>query len=403
MADGRVKVIQRAFVVSKAKRGKKVAPLLRKPVKTAIRPTNPTEGFGGNAGSPPFGSVLVTGSQWFGGRGVDVVSNGAGYDCPGGYCTSYTYGIKWQCVELVNRFLMTRGWSGRIYGDAKYIYANAPTSSFDKHPAGDGYVPVAGDVMVWGGNKYGHVAVVDGVGGGYVTFVEQNASPTGRNSLKLGGNALPAIYSRSMTFTGYLHAKANVRATPPPPPPVDLTQYNNKIVQWSGDTKTQKTAWLVLNGKRYWIPDSATYNCLKTNGYAGPVVLPANILDALPDQKGQSVTCSSPVTPPPPPSATITVNTCNTYNNCTFFNPIYVHSNPSVSSRIGDVYNGSQLTARCWTGGRVLTDGSNNTTEDDARQFTSGLWYGVDWSGTRGYVPAVWTTKQENHLGLPAC
>ncbi|MFN8167640.1 MAG: hypothetical protein U0S36_02525 [Candidatus Nanopelagicales bacterium] len=40
--------------------------------------------------------------------------------------------------------------------------------------------------------------------------------------------------------------------------------------------------------------------------------------------------CSG-VVPPPVTSATVTVNTCNTYNNCTTFNPIYVHSTlPSV-------------------------------------------------------------------------
>lgn len=114
-----------------------------------------------------------------------------------------------------------------------------------------------------------------------------------------------------------------------------------------------------------------------------------------------------PVTPPPAPKpptgVTIVVNTCNTYGNCDYWNPIWVHSNPAVSSRIADVSRGTALTARCWAPGRTLTDGSNNTTEDDARQFTSALWYGVDWNGGRGYVPAVWTTKREDHLGLPAC
>ena len=107
--------------------------------------------------------------------------------------------------------------------------------------------------------------------------------------------------------------------------------------------------------------------------------------------------------PPPPPSAVIVVNTCNTYNNCAYWNPIWVHANPAVSSRIADVYRGTSLTARCWAIGKQLTDGSNQTTEDDARQFTSSLWYGIDWNGGRGYVPAVWTTKREDHLGLPGC
>ncbi len=111
-----------------------------------------------------------------------------------------------------------------------------------------------------------------------------------------------------------------------------------------------------------------------------------------------------PVVPPPAPTSTvITVNTCNTYGNCDVWNPIWVHSSPGVSSRIADVSRGTQLTARCWAPGRQLTDGSDQTAEDDARQFTSSLWFGVDWGGGRGFVPAVWTTKSESHLGLPAC
>ena len=97
------------------------------------------------------------------------------------------------------------------------------------------------------------------------------------------------------------------------------------------------------------------------------------------------------------------MNTCNTYGNCDVWNPIWVHSNPAVSSRIADVYRGTALTVRCVAQGRQLTDGSNSTTEDDARQFTSTLWYGVDWAGGRGYVPAVWTTKSNSTLGLPVC
>jgi hypothetical protein len=111
----------------------------------------------------------------------------------------------------------------------------------------------------------------------------------------------------------------------------------------------------------------------------------------------------SPTPPPPPPSATIVVNTCNTYNDCDYWNPIWVHANPAVSSHIADVGRGTALTARCWANGIRLTDGSNQTAEDDARQFTSSLWYGIDWNGGRGYVPAVWSTKREDHLGLPGC
>ncbi len=64
------------------------------------------------------------------------------------------------------------------------------------------------------------------------------------------------------------------------------------IVQWNGDTKAQKTAWYVTpDYKREWIPDIATYNCLKGNGAPGPDVLPAATLNQLPDQTNQWVPC----------------------------------------------------------------------------------------------------------------
>jgi surface antigen len=90
-------------------------------------------------------------------------------------------------VELVNRFVRTQGWvTGNIMGNAGQLLDKAPASAFDKHPAGDGYVPVPGDIIVWTGGStgYGHVAVVSSVVAGVVTFVEQNASRTGSYHLK---------------------------------------------------------------------------------------------------------------------------------------------------------------------------------------------------------------------------
>ena len=43
------------------------------------------------------------------------------------------------------------------------------------------------------------------------------------------------------------------------------------IVQWNGDTKAQKTAWLVgSDGHRRWISDLPTYSCLQGAGIKGP-------------------------------------------------------------------------------------------------------------------------------------
>lgn len=146
-----------------------------------------------------------------------------------------------------------------------------------------------------------------------------------------------------------------------------------------------------------------TFEIFFSSCHAGETTVPIPVPPVTPPAPAPAPPKPAPAPAPAPVGRTIVVNTCNTYNNCDYWNPIWVHSNPAVSSRIADVSRGTALTARCWATGRTLTDGSNNTTEDDARQFTSALWYGVDWNGGRGYVPAVWTTKREDHLGLPAC
>jgi surface antigen len=158
-----------------------------------------------------FGTTLIKGTDWFYGRGVDVRSNGVN-GCASGCAVRGTYGTKYQCVELVNRFVRTQGWvTSNIMGNAHQILANAPRSAFDKHPAGDGYIPVPGDVIVWtgGSSGYGHVAVVSDVAEGYVTFVEQNASRSGSWRLKMDSTGRLARYG-ALSHSGYLHAKANV-------------------------------------------------------------------------------------------------------------------------------------------------------------------------------------------------
>lgn len=159
-------------------------------------------------GWQPFGTTLVKGSQWFGGRGVDVRSNG-GNGCASGCSLRGTYGTKYQCVELVNRFARTQGWvTSNILGNASQIYTNAPSSVFAKYRRD--YVPVPGDIIVWKGGStgYGHVAVVSEVEGSVVTFVEQNASRSGMHSLELNDRGRLANYG-ALRHMGFLHAHAN--------------------------------------------------------------------------------------------------------------------------------------------------------------------------------------------------
>ena len=74
--------------------------------------------------------------------------------------------------------------------------------------------------------------------------------------------------------------------------PTNLGTYANHLVQWDGDTKAQKTAWLVTPDlRRLWVPDASTWNCLKSRAYHGPDLLQSSALHRLPDQTNMWAAC----------------------------------------------------------------------------------------------------------------
>src|SRR5262245_10271044 len=70
--------------------------------------------------SDPWGTQEVAGAGWMGGNGVSIYSNGPlapTGPSPDTYNhinnsnnVSTTTGIEWQCVELVNRLYISKGW-----------------------------------------------------------------------------------------------------------------------------------------------------------------------------------------------------------------------------------------------------------------------------------------------------
>lgn len=91
--------------------------------------------------------------------------------------------------------------------------------------------------------------------------------------------------------------------------PAQETSWKGHIVQWDGDQKAQKTAWLVgADGRRRWIPSIAVFRCLKDRGVPGPTALPAAVLDRHPDLAGVHAECAAVVNPPEQPAATQPAN-----------------------------------------------------------------------------------------------
>jgi hypothetical protein len=141
------------------------------------------------ATSPRCGTVLLAGTSWLGGKGVDVVSNGVDQGT-GKQCSrepsrvgAVVAGERWQCVELVNRLYLTRRWITSAWnGDGGDLFRTAP-SNLTKQLNGSITSVSPGDVVsirIRHKGKlrpHGHVAVVNTPGtvtSGTIPLVNQN-------------------------------------------------------------------------------------------------------------------------------------------------------------------------------------------------------------------------------------
>ena len=155
--------------------------------------------------------------------------------------------------------------------------------------------PPRGALVYWGqskGNASGHVGI--SLGSGEIissySYPQTTADPDAVHEFSIA-----ARDAGGYTYLGWIS-----------PPGVNLssstvssaTNYLGHIVQWSGDRKSQKTAWLVVNDggklRREWISDIPTYWCLKDRGAPGPDVLSSAQLNAMPDETNVWAVCDTP-------------------------------------------------------------------------------------------------------------
>ena len=136
------------------------------------------EGEMGNYNSSSCSSAPSCGTSMASYNGVAAYSNGED-QCTGNSCSSYgTYGYKYQCVELAQRYFATKlGVSPAIwYSNANEMCSNHPSSVYKTSS------PQPGDLVVFSTSSYGHVAIITSISGGTINVIEQNSSPTGTNS-----------------------------------------------------------------------------------------------------------------------------------------------------------------------------------------------------------------------------
>src|SRR6266568_2943679 len=172
--------------------------------------------------------------------GVTVYSNGG--DTNNARVPMDTYGYKYQCVELIQRFFATKWgykntWNISV---AAQMMDNPPSTNNSGNPLPkiDQYwnngtatqVPLRGDALVfangtpYGANHPGHVALVTGTSNGRVYFVEQNWTPFGQDSLPISFSNGHYIMSTTgadvadrsgYTIRGWLHSEANTLSSSP--------------------------------------------------------------------------------------------------------------------------------------------------------------------------------------------
>ncbi len=144
--------------------------------------------------------------------GIPVYSNAGNVDngCGG------TYGILYQCVELVQRYFAVRWgypaiWYG-VYGAADMVLHHPVDIQFI--PNGGSPGPRAGDALVFYGGGVGHVALVAHVdaAGGAMILAEENWSANGEAVLSLYDGRTVAIRNSaygSYVVAGWLHSPRN--------------------------------------------------------------------------------------------------------------------------------------------------------------------------------------------------
>jgi murein DD-endopeptidase MepM/ murein hydrolase activator NlpD len=126
--------------------------------------------------------------------------------------------------------------------------------------------------------------------------VSVNGISIGGYTVHAGGKAYCGYWTRDRDKAVVVDARRTCYAIPKivdnQKTPDARSRYIGHIVQWSGDTKAQKTAWLVGSDlRRRWIPNTATYRCLKGNGARGPDRLSSSVLNQLKDLTGVKASC----------------------------------------------------------------------------------------------------------------
>ena len=180
-------------------------------------------------------SVVQPGTTWLNGGGVDIMSGGDGsHNCVAmsgapsqPQCSNIAgkvySGDKWQCVEMVNRLYLTKGWTtSTLWGNGSSIIndlANHPGLS-DQLEDNISYINI-GDVVTETHGTDGHAGVIDTIDpNGTIHIKSQNADLNSQASITSGSLAAGNAHYGLSGWVGYnvqaiIHHPSTANPTPP--------------------------------------------------------------------------------------------------------------------------------------------------------------------------------------------
>lgn len=125
-------------------------------------------------------SIRYSASSWLSGGAVNVCQH------PGDNANNYVNningqsklsGTKWECVELVNRLYLTKGWTTNFWtGNGNTMASNVPSGLVKQNNGSISYLN-PGDVITLEDGGYGHAAIIESINlnTNTITIINQNS------------------------------------------------------------------------------------------------------------------------------------------------------------------------------------------------------------------------------------
>ena len=205
----------------------------------------------------PQGTLELSASGWLNGNGVDVYANAGSASYDGGINNYYTTsddtkietGEEWQCVELINRLYLSKGWINDTWsGNGNTLKDHLPAGlSFESNGSIDSIKP--GDVITLDDGGYGHAGIVNSynTSTGTVDIVSQNTVAV-HSSATLNDKTLKMSGWSGYSVQGVIEPGGNTTTSSPPttqPVKPAALSYNGELdVFVRGGNQIYKDSWL---------------------------------------------------------------------------------------------------------------------------------------------------------------